>query len=244
MPKYGSRRGVWISDQHQELPSSSSSPSLPSFLFQKRPPETKQRVAQRRLGFGCMLHFPHSGRERWGFPCQVSILLPANAPGTGRIAPWRRVCSKVMIVTPPPPPPPPLVHAPRLLPTGALRIDCIKKGSLQGDGDAPQSRLKKSNSELCSRTDKSFLKSPAVGFADKARRGLIGLLQAGFQCVPSVVPSAPHPHAVQTVRATAGLEANKARRNGAPVPCSAAAGCWGQHAKPGADRQGARGLGS
>lgn len=55
-----------------------------------------------------------------------------------------------------------------------------------------------------------------------------------FGALP-VVPSAPHPHAVQTVGATAGLEANKARRNGAPVPCSAAAGCGEQHTKPGAE---------
>lgn len=36
--------------------------SPPPLRFQKRPPETKQRVAQRRLGLGCMLHFLHSGQ--------------------------------------------------------------------------------------------------------------------------------------------------------------------------------------
>lgn len=51
-----------------------------------------------------------------------------------------------------------------------------------------------------------------------------------FGALP-VVPSAPHPHAVQTVGAAAGLEANEARRSGAPVPCSAAAGCAGERAK-------------
>ncbi|MEQ2228752.1 hypothetical protein ILYODFUR_012026 [Ilyodon furcidens] len=83
----------------------------------------------------------------------------------------------------------------RLLPTGALRTGCMKKGSLQGDEMRP-SLASKSNS----REPQRF-------------------------CVRSgVVPSAPHPHAAQTVGATAGLEANKARRNGAQVPCSAAAG--------------------
>ena len=55
-----------------------------------------------------------------------------------------------------------------------------------------------------------------------------------FGALP-VVPSAPHPHAVQTVGAAAGLEANEARRSGAPVPCSAAAGCAGERAKPGTE---------
>lgn len=61
---------------------------------------------------------------------------------------------------------------------------------------------------------------------------MIRIRQSGFF---GALPS--HPHGVQTVAARAGLEANKARRNGAPVPRSAAAGCGGRHANPGADRR-------
>lgn len=56
-------------------------------------------------------------------------------------------------------------------------------------------------------------------------------------CALLVVPFAPHPHTVQTVSDTAGLEANKARKNGAPAACSAAAGCGGKRAKPGAESE-------
>lgn len=89
------------------------------------------------------------------------------------------------------------------------------------------------NSVYVSHNVKSVWKSPAVYRTDTTQRGIIRL-RLGFVALPAV-PSAPHPHAVQTVGATAGLEANKAKRNGAPVPCSAAAGCGGQHEKHGAD---------
>lgn len=62
-----SRAKIWIPAWECEFQINTRSPlSLLSF-FQKRPPETKQRVAQRRLGFGCMLHFLHSG-QMVGFP--------------------------------------------------------------------------------------------------------------------------------------------------------------------------------
>ncbi|MED6264287.1 hypothetical protein CHARACLAT_013233 [Characodon lateralis] len=108
----------------------------------------------------------------------------------------------------------------RLLPTGALRTGCMKKGSLQGDEMRP-SLASKSNSREPQVSPKSScgLCTPA----DSDLNGRVWFLQRF--CVRSgVVPSAPHPHAAQTVGATAGLEANKARRNGAQVPCSAAAG--------------------
>lgn len=89
------------------------------------------------------------------------------------------------------------------------------------------------NSEYVSHKVKSLWKSPAVYCTYTTQRGMIRL-RLVFGALPAV-PSAPHPHAVQTVRATAGLEANKAKRNGAPVPCSAAAGCGGQQEKHGAD---------
>ncbi|KAK1879252.1 30S ribosomal protein S2, partial [Dissostichus eleginoides] len=44
-----------------------------------------------------------TGDRWWGFLGQVSVPLQARRSGTGRIAPCRRVCSKVMIVTSPPP---------------------------------------------------------------------------------------------------------------------------------------------
>ena len=82
--------------------------------------------------------------RRWCFQWQVSV--QADTSGTGRIAPWRvRWVGKggwgadsvlfksndrylpPLLPPPPPPPLPLLVRAPWLLPTGALRFDCIKK---------------------------------------------------------------------------------------------------------------------
>lgn len=92
------------------------------------------------------------------------------------------------------------------------------------------------NSEYVSHNVKSVCKSPAGCCKYGTQRGIIGLGVA-LGALPAV-PSAPHPHAVQTVGATAGLEANKAKRNGAPVPRSAAAGCGERRGKRGADPRG------
>lgn len=93
-------------------------------LFQKRPPETKQRVAQRRLRLGCMLHFlPHSGQME-GFPVAGICSSQHVRDRTNSSMARGLFKSKDRYF---PPFPPPLVRAPRLLPTGALRLDCIKK---------------------------------------------------------------------------------------------------------------------
>ncbi|CAJ1072401.1 hypothetical protein KUCAC02_018998%2C partial [Xyrichtys novacula] len=152
-------------------------------VFQKRPPETKQRVAQRRLGHDCMLHFPHSRRMVSVVVVVVVVVLMSVHPGSFR------------------------------------RLHRIKKGALQGETRcAPVSLPNQTpgTSFLCA---KSARRSPATRSTGTARRGRgrtsLGL---GFRSAPRVLPSASPPHAVQSVGATAGLEANKARRNGAPVP--------------------------
>lgn len=145
-----------------------------------------------------------------------------------------RICSKVTIVTstpssPPPPPPPVLCRA--CTQTDSFRRERYGqpawKGSTSRRRDAPQS----GNSD-----------SSAPALSESLRRS-VSLMEGGvrdFFFSPSegalpVPPSAFHPHAAQA----AGLEANKARSGGAPVPCSAAAGCAWRRAKAGAERSAA-----
>ncbi len=212
------------------------------FFFFKRGPQ-KLSGGSHKDGWGSAACSTFLTADRWwAFLWQVSV--QADTSGAGRIAPWRGVCSKVMIVTSPPS----LllsVHSGSFR-RGALRLDCIqkKKGSLQGD-EMRLSLATKCNSEHVFHAVKSCLRvsSGLVRRCSPERDDMTSFSLAFFflGALP-VVPSAPHPHAAQTVGATAGLEANKARRNGAPVPCSAAAGCGGQRAKPGADSRSVHGL--
>lgn len=112
-----------------------STPPLP--FFRRGPQKLSSGSHKDGWGSAACYTFFTVGRRR-GFLWQVSAPLQAKTSGTGRIAPWRGVCSKVMIVTSPLLP---LVRAPRLLPTGALRIDCIKRITSRRR-DAPQSRYK------------------------------------------------------------------------------------------------------
>lgn len=108
-------------------------------LFQKRPPETKQRVAQRRLGLGCMLHFlPHSGQME-GFPvagiCSRqhvrdrtnSSMARGLFKSNDRYSPPFSSSSGACTQTPS---------------DGSATVRLHKKGSLQGDAPQPRSKMK------------------------------------------------------------------------------------------------------
>lgn len=117
-----------FSDQHQEPPSS------PFFFSVKGPQKLSSGSHKDGWGSACMLHFPLTVDGRWALLWQVSVPLQAKTSGTGRIAPWRGVCSKVIIVTSPPSSSSSSflnVRAPGLL-SDTERLH-KKKGSLQGD---------------------------------------------------------------------------------------------------------------
>lgn len=78
-----------------------SPPPLHSFFFRRGPQKLSGGSHKDGWGSAACSTFLTVGR-RWGFHWQVSAPLQANTSGTGRIAPWRRVCSKVLIVTLPP----------------------------------------------------------------------------------------------------------------------------------------------
>lgn len=210
----------------REFQINTRSPPPLIFFFRRGP--RKLSGGSRNHGWGsaaCSTFF--TVLRRRGSLWQVSAFLQTQTSETGRISPWRGSVQKWGSWAPSP-----LVRALRLLPTGALRRVCTKKRdhfketrctpvSAQNETPSPSPR-------------QSVWESPAVCCTDTTQRGIIIRLRLAFGALPAV-PSAPHPHAVQTVGATAGLEANKAKRNGAPVPCSAAAGCGRQHAKRGAD---------
>ena len=255
MPKYGSRHGVWISDEHQEPPFLSS----PSPFFRRGP--QKLSGGSHKDG-GCSaacstFFFFTADTRRWCFHWQVSV--QADTARTGRIAPWRvgwvgggggngSVLFKSndrylppLLPPPPPPPRPPLVRAPWLLPTGALRLEWIKKKkkkkkrkeekkkkkkrALQGDemrpSVSPRNETPSTSSTLSSLVwDVSGLVGDP-GSQIQPGEGWCDFSSLAFGALP-VVPPAPHPHAAQTVGATTGLEANKAkeRRRTGPLLCS------------------------
>lgn len=149
--------------------------SPPPLLIFRRGPQ-KLSSGSHKDGWGSAACSTFLTVDWWrGFLWQVSVLLQASTSGTGRIAPWREVCSKVMIVTS----------------SLSLSLSCActrapsdgsatdrlhkKKGSLQGDEMRP-SLGTKWNSEHVSHNVKSVWKSPAAWVTDTARRRIVWLL--------------------------------------------------------------------
>lgn len=140
--------------------------SPPPLLFFRRGPQ-KLSSGSHKDGWGsaaCSTFF--TGDRWWGFLWQVSVPLQARRSGNGRIAPCRRVCSKVMIVTPPPPSSCACSQAPS--DTSAIRVDCIKKDHFKETRCAPVSLRNEtpSTSSLC-----GCLQLPDLEM--KPRRGLL-----------------------------------------------------------------------
>lgn len=104
-----------------------------SFFSQEAPKNYEQRVSQRRLGLGCVLHFPHSGQTA-GFPV-AGICSSASQNVRDRT---NSSMTRALFKSNDRYPLPPLVRAPWLLPTGALRRDCIKKDHFKETRCAPR----------------------------------------------------------------------------------------------------------
>lgn len=190
------------------------SPLLSSPFFRRGPPKLSSESHKDSWGSAaCVLHF----LLHWG-----QMGSPVEADCSSRYARDRTnsSISRGMFKSNGRYFPPPLsVRAHRLLPTGAPRLDCIKKDRFK-ETRCAQVLLQNVTPSTSVQAVKSLWKSSAAWFTDATRRGMKWpLFSLAFGALLSV-PSAPHPHAVQTVGAAAGLEANKARRNGAPVPCS------------------------
>ncbi|KAI4810152.1 hypothetical protein KUCAC02_018998, partial [Chaenocephalus aceratus] len=124
-------------DDHEEATDSYCAPNgiyIP--CLRKRPPETKQRVAQRRLGLGCMLYFLHWG-QMVGFPV-AGICSSSSQKVRDRT---NSSMSKGLFKSNDRYSPPPSSCACSQAPsdTSAIRVDCIKKDHFKETRCAPVS---------------------------------------------------------------------------------------------------------
>ena len=189
-----------------------------------------------------MLHFAHCARMA-GFPVAgicASSSRHVRHRADSSMARW--VCSKVTIgassssssswsrLC---------VRAPGLLPTGAIRADCIKtRDHFKETRCAPAKKLRARLLNTHTHTLSSLSESPAAWLTLTGDRTCsVGPCPSLRSCSLLLARSAPPPHAVQTVGATAGTggERGGEKRRTGPLLCSS----WAVElqGKPGADLQ-------